>query len=56
MSKYKILPKVSPKEYEISEELSLHTYKLTEESQILRDKLIDFLTKKTIHSKNMASI
>ena len=33
MSKYKILPKISKSDYEISEELNVSKYKLTEESE-----------------------
>ena len=56
MSKYKPLPKISKDEYEVSEELSLRKYKLTEESQIFRDKIVDFVNKNMIDNQKLASV
>ena len=56
ISKYKILPKVSKSEYEISEELNINKYKLTEESREFRDKIVDFITKQKLNHKNMVSV
>ncbi len=56
MSKYKILPKVSKSDYEVSGELNIHNYKLTEESREFRDKIVDFITKQKQNSKNLVSV
>jgi hypothetical protein len=56
VSKYKILPKVSKSEYEISEELNINKYKLTEESREFRDKIVDFVTKQKLNHKNFVGV
>ena len=56
MNKYKTLPKVSKSGYEISEDLDIHKYKLTEESREFRDKIVDFITKQKLNHKNLVSI
>ncbi len=56
MNKYKILPKVSKSDYEISEELNIDKYKLTEESREFRDKIVDFITKQKLNHKNLVSV
>ena len=56
MSIYKILPKASTSDYEISEELNISKYKLTEESGEFRDKIVDFITKQKLNHKNLVSV
>ena len=56
MNKYKTLPKVSKSDYEISEELNVSNYKLTEESREFRDKIVDFITKQKLNHKNLVSV
>jgi hypothetical protein len=56
MNKYKILPKVSKSDYEISEDLNINKYKLTEESREFRDKIVDFVTKQKLNHKNLVSV
>ncbi len=46
MKKYKKLPQVLPNEYEVSASIDKKNYKLTEESQLFRDKLADFFVNK----------
>ena len=45
MKKYKTLPQVAKDQYEISATLSNKNYKLTEDSQIFRDKIVSFVVK-----------
>jgi hypothetical protein len=56
MNKYKILLKVSKSDYEISEDLNINKYKLTEESREFRDKIVDFVTKQKLNHKNLVSV
>ena len=56
MSRYKSLPKISKNEYEVSEELSLRKYKLTKESRIFRDKIVDFVNKNMTNNPKLASV
>ena len=46
MKKYKELPKIVPSEYKVSAALGHKNYKLTEDSRLFRDKLVDFITKR----------
>ncbi len=45
MRKFKPLPQVSKEQYEVVEELADKKYKLTPESQRLRDKTVELLMK-----------
>jgi hypothetical protein len=56
MSRYKKIPKVSPSEYEVSEDLSIQKYKLTEESRVFRNKIVDFVTKQAIQDKKVVGV
>ena len=46
MKKYKKLPQVLASEYEVSATIDKKNYKLTEESQLFRDKIADFVISK----------
>jgi hypothetical protein len=46
MRKYKKLPQVLADEYELSAAIDKKKYKLTEESQLFRDKIADFVINK----------
>jgi O-phosphoseryl-tRNA(Cys) synthetase len=56
MSKYKVLPKISKSDYEVSEELNINKYKLTQESREFRDKVVDFVNKQKLNHKNLETV